>query len=228
MVSSEGLKKALAELGIVVLGVMIALAADSWREDLLEARIEARYLARLSDDVSSGLAVLRIERETYRSVIEAARTLTDEIEKNPLSVEDDFLVDNLIIATQMGFDRNEMASDVAYREMVESGQLNLIRNDEIREGVVTYYWNTDRLIQSLEVLPDVNNTFASLTGYYPLEITVFDEELNASGKLRLAAAAREDPELTKQLRLLHAEAHFNDRLFEQLISQAQELLSLLE
>ena len=224
----EQLKRALAELGIVVLGVMIALAADSWREDWLESRVEASYLERLRADVSAGLSVLEIERETYKSVAKWTLALTDGLEENIQSADDDYLVTNLIEATQMGFGRNEMASDVTYRELVESGRLNLIQDHVIREKLVAYYRTNELLIQNLVILPSVNDTFGELTGHYTIEIANSRATLTAHDRARLLVAIREDPEFTTQLRLLHAQVSFNDRQFADLIDRAQDLLSLLK
>jgi hypothetical protein len=225
---NERFRRSVGELGIVVLGVMIALAADSWREDWLDARVEVKYLERLRDDVSAGLSAVRVERETYQSVMEAAAALTEGLEDNLRPVTDDYLVDNLVAATQMGFGRNEMASDVTYRELIASGQLNLIKNYEVRESVVAYYRNAELLITNLESLPSVNNTFSTLTGYFPIEIANDNATLTPHDRSRLLVAIREDPNLTAQLRRLHAEAYFNDRVFEKVIMQGQELLLLLE
>jgi len=224
---NEQLKRALAELGIVVLGVMIALAADSWREGWLESRVEASYLERLRADVSAGLSVLEIERETYKSVAKSALALTDGLEENVQSVDDEYLVTNLIEATQMGFGRNEMASDVTYRELVESGRLNLIQDHVIREKLVAYYRSNELIIENLIILPTVNDTFAELTGHYPIEVARSSAALTTHDRARLLIAIREDTEFTAQLRLLHAQSSFNDRQFTGLIERAQELLSLL-
>ena len=43
--------RALAELGIVFLGVLIALAADAWRESIVEARRENEYIESLRSDM---------------------------------------------------------------------------------------------------------------------------------------------------------------------------------
>ena len=52
---SSGLRlgRVATELGIVVVGVIIALAADSWREGLSEKRLESQYVERLLTAVGS-------------------------------------------------------------------------------------------------------------------------------------------------------------------------------
>jgi len=228
MHTGDRTKRSIGELGIVVLGVIIALAADSWREDWLDSRVEARYLERLGDDVSAGLSRVRIERDAFHEVREAAAALTERLESDTQSVDEDYLIDNLIAATQMGFGRNEMTADVTYQEMIASGKFNLIRSFELREKVVSYYRSTELLITNLESLPLVNNTFSALTGYFPIEISNNNAILTSHDRGRLLAAFRENLELKKQLRQLHAETFFNDRVFEEVISQGQELLSMLE
>ena len=221
-------KRAFAELGIVILGVMIALAADSWREELSEDRIESEYLSRLRSDLTEGVVILQSEREGYVVVKDAAWVVIGAMENEEERTNNDLLVKNLIAAAAMGFDRQELASDVTYRELVESGQLSLLSEYEVREGIVAYYRQVDRLAENLEELPGINRTVGSLTGHLPADILLFGVDLSARDRSRLLKVVREDPELLIQLRLLHAQVVFNDREFEQLVEQAQQLLTLME
>jgi hypothetical protein len=221
-------KGAFAELGIVMLGVMIALAADSWREELAEDQVEFEYLGRLQSDLSAGVAILRGKREEYQAVKSAAWSVIKALESESGHPNNDVLVWKLIEAAAMGFDRHELASDVTYRELVTSGQLNLLTDYEVRESIVAYYRQVDRLADGLEELPELNFTIGSLTGYLPVDFLLFGVELAANDQSRLLRAARDDPQLTMQLRLLHAQLVFNDREFEGLGEQAQRALSLIE
>ena len=51
-------KRHAAELAVIVIGVLIALATDGWNDDRLERRTEATYLERLAADVRSDTATL--------------------------------------------------------------------------------------------------------------------------------------------------------------------------
>ncbi len=228
MVTRKQLVRALAELVIVILGVMIALAADSWRQDLQEAQIESEYLDRLSEDVSEGLKVLSYERKRFAAATVAARTIIKGMESQARSDDENLLVANLIAAAFIGFDREEMASDVTYSELVESGRLNLIKDHSLREGVIAYNRGSQRLASGLLSLPAINDTVASLTGYMPVDLSTFGVELTAGDRTRLLDAMRNDPELVREIRSLHAELIFNDREFEKLIAQGQQLLTLLD
>ena len=228
MVTRKQLVRVLAELVIVILGVMIALAADSWRQDLQEARVESEYLDRLREDVSEGLKVLGDERLGYATVTSAARTIINALDSEAQSDDDDLLVTNFIAAAHTGFDLEEMASDVTYSELVVSGRLNLIKNHSLREGLVAYYRGSQRLASSLQGLPAINHTVGSMTGYLPIEFSTFGAELTAGDRTTLLEALRSDPELVGNIRLLHSELIFLDREFERLMAQGQHLLTMLD
>ena len=228
MVTRKQLVRALAELVIVILGVMIALAADSWRQDLQEDQDESEYLDRLRQDVSDGLKVLGDERMRYAGVIGAARTVIKTLDSEARSDDDDSLLENFIAAALIGFDREQMASDVTYSELVGSGRLNLIKNHSLREGIIAYYRGSQRMALGLRSLPAINFTVGSLTGFLPIDFSTFGAELTAGDRTRLLEALRNDPELVREIRLLHSELIFQDREFENLIAQGQQLLTLLD
>ena len=221
-------KRAFAELGIVILGVMIALAADSWREELLEDQLELEYLSRLHADLSAGVVALQVKREEYQAVMEATWVVLGALESEDARPDDDLLVGNLVAAAAMGFDRHELASDVTYRELVTSGQLSLLSDYEVRESIVAYYRRVDRLANGLEELPAVNSFVGSLTSYLPIDFLLYGAELAAGDRSRLLKAVREDPNLSRQLRLLHAQLVFNDREFAGLGEQGRRALALIE
>jgi len=56
------------EFFIVILGVIIALAADSWREEWVESREEKLYLQRLAQDLNDGIEILNRERDIFSGV----------------------------------------------------------------------------------------------------------------------------------------------------------------
>ena len=228
MVSRKQFTTASAELFIVILGVMIALAADSWREDVQEARIAAEYLDRLKRDVSSGLVVLSKERARYAEVRRSARIVIDTLDGDQDLVDEYLLVEHLIVAAQTGFDQEEMASDVTYNELVVSGRLNLIRDHSLRESVVAYYRGAQRLSAGLQRLPAVNYVVGALTGALPIEYSSFGEKLSEVGRDRLVQALQSDSELVRDIRQLHSELTFNDRLFEGLISHGRQLVVSME
>ena len=217
-----------AELVIVVAGVMIALAADSWRERVLDSRIEQQYLGRLRADLVQGVSVLTRERERFSSVASAARGLVVQAERAGGLSGGSALIAKLAVATRMGFDRQQLASDVTFQELVASGQLALLTQPRIREGLVAHYRTVERLATTLEELPELNEWVARLTGYYPY---VFDGNvgvLTPAELERVGTALAEDPGVLADLNQLHAQLLLADGLFATAIDGAADLLSLVE
>lgn len=217
-----------AELFVVILGVMIALAADNWREDWAESQVEQRYLQRLASDLKNGIGILGRERENFSRVRASAVELIEAIEDDARLADDDFLIHHFIEAGQHGVDRWEMVHDVTFREMLESGQLGLIDDPDLREGLINYYRDAEWLIGMLTNLPFMNKSFIEATGLLPIEYGEYDAKLTAAQRAELLAIVREDPELLRLLRLLHGSLTFTDRLFTKQIGRTAGLLTEIE
>jgi len=228
MSKDRPVSRALVELSIVVLGVMIALAADSWRESVISARVEDQYVARLKGDLSDGLERLAELRGTFGSVAGAAATLAAALDEPVSPLTDDQLIATILEAAQMGFVPQQLGADVTYREMVASGQLALIGSPAVRQGLVAYYRNSERLAEALRALPRINDRVGELAGYLPTEFRTRGRNLTAADRQRLTDELWPDPEFARELRLLNAQLVFNDRVFAQVIDQGRALLASLD
>ena len=216
------------EFFIVILGVIIALAADSWREDWVESREEKLYLQRLAQDLNYGIEILNRERKIFSSVQDSALILSDAIESSERLDDDVFVIQHLIQAGQHGVDRAEMEHDLTFQELIQSGRLGLIDDSDLRSRLIAYYREANWLISSLQSLPPANRSFIRAIGLFPAEFGEYGAELSSIQREKLLAIVREDRELPELLRGLHAVLVFNDRLFEKLIPMAQELAADVE
>ena len=216
------------ELFVVILGVGIALAADSWREDWVESQKEELYLQRLAQDLNNGIEILYREREIFSKVRDSALILSNVIENRKKRHDDSFVIDHLIQAGQHGVARAEMQHDLTFRELIESGQLGLIDDPKLREDLIRYYREVDWLITDLSNLPEANRSFIETVGLFPAEFGEYGEELTSTQREKLIAVAFNDPELSGLLRRLHANLVFHDRLFVNLIPMAQNLATDIE
>ena len=226
---------------LVVLGVMIALAADSWRESLEEQGIEQRYLERLTDEVLRSMSNLTALRESRAAIGAAAYELATSMESDASTLSEDAFLETLFRATQVGFDRQEF-SDVTYQELVASGNFALLRDPGVREGVVEFHRALDQLVEILDELPKevpINDRVAELTGYFPY---VFDMDcvpsalfacgearaLTVADRGRLLRRLRQDEQLILDLRHVHAELMLSDEVLASTLSFGEELIAELE
>ena len=216
------------ELVLIVAGVFLGIQVSSWNEERIERQQEALVLERIARDLQMGIEILHREREIFLSVRESARILSDAIEYGERLDDDSFVIHHFIQAGQHGVARAEMEHDVSFREIVESGRLDLIKNSDLRQRLISYYRDVNWQIDALGNLPRANRSFVEAVGLFPAEFGEYGAIMSATQEEKLLVVAREDTELLGLLRRLHAVLVFHDRLFERLIPLAEELFAEIE
>lgn len=138
---AAGLKWVLGETLIVVVGVLIALTVDNWREQRRDARTEAQYLSSLIQDLESDFRELDRAGDHARAAGSAARRLYDVLEGQAQPPAGDSLARAVEHA---GFLYFPTYFPYTFDELVSSGNLRVIRDPELRREIAAYY----NLIQS--------------------------------------------------------------------------------
>lgn len=126
----------LAELVVVVLGVLIAFWVDNLNAQRLERRQERAYLRGVLQDVGSDSVSFAFRSELADRGLQAADQL--------LALRDDpsrgATADSLSVwLFQAAFVDNFTAQDHTYREILGAGGLSLIRDPVIRRAISDYY-----------------------------------------------------------------------------------------
>lgn len=156
--SSMVWKRALGELVLIVGGVLIALALDSWREGRHETQQEVAYLEQLLLDLRETEERLQLSIAGDTEYLDEVNWLLDRAFRGPPPP-----ADSLGVPTGYSEFRPLTGTQVA---LVEGGDLRLLRSDSIRFELIAYsalidatetvlrhtetlIWNsTDRLIYS--------------------------------------------------------------------------------
>ena len=134
-----------AEILVVVVGVIIALAINAWWQSRQNAASEAQYLMLLSrdlDEMQAHLTELRaFEQAQIRDGVQAyrilsARTRTPE-DQRQASVD----------MTNLTMRRTMTPSNATYTDLLSTGNLRLISNRALRDRIVSFYAETGRLIE---------------------------------------------------------------------------------
>ena len=142
VLKAERIRWLAAELLIVVLGVMAALAVDEWREGRSERSRERMYLARLLAEVradSANLALIELGLDPKDKALAAVQRWVS----GERLVEADSVRINLGASFGWAVPSQPPA---AYTEMGLSGALMLIRNEQLRAEIVSYYQTWDHLL----------------------------------------------------------------------------------
>jgi hypothetical protein len=166
-------KKGAAEFFIVVVGVMLALAADRWQQGRDEQAMAAEYLERLYVDLSTDLDVYQRVVDSSLEIDRAAQYVIDVYRGRDVSVDErEKFVMYVLAASFAPFLRGTNAT---YVDLINTGNLGLLpigtRNlittyYERKEGLISRlsmfrvahtegYWRLPALILGPDVLPDL-------------------------------------------------------------------------
>lgn len=118
------------ELIIVVAGILIALSLNSWREDTADKNREQYYLKSLKTDFEQSLASLN---EIYNQNLKSdsnVKSLLMAISRNNTIISNDS-AKTLLGGRLFGFNRFVPASGT-YKEIISTGNLQILRNVELR------------------------------------------------------------------------------------------------
>ena len=134
---SKYLVYAIGEILLVVIGILIALQINTWRQNAINNQLEIQYLSMLLDDIRFDIVQLDtvISRTTYR-------------QEEPFSYGVDVLFGNI-----KNFDKEKFSAglvrlgviqhftprDNAFNELISTGNIKLINNQELKNLLHSYY-----------------------------------------------------------------------------------------
>ena len=193
-----------AEFVIVVVGVAVALAADSWRQGIQEQSLINSYFERLKNDLMIGKDQLETVSADLESIEKATGFLLGVKEAEKAGLDEDILVENINLASRAGFVRAEFNHDTTYTELIETGRLALISNQDLLLGLAEYY----RLVQEIgalrETMPrDTIDVYLDTVGRPPSRRFL---PLSDTEKQGLLDIYRNDPAYTVALKRVQARA----------------------
>ena len=123
-----------AEFVLIVVGVLLALWVDSWRQGVEDAAREAELLRAIQADLTADSLFLARQRESLPRQIRAAHGL---LQLDP----DDLPSTDSIDRLDMGFAvmTPDGWSESAYTAMLESGELASVRDPDLARALTRYY-----------------------------------------------------------------------------------------
>lgn len=198
--------KGVAEFAIVVVGVVVGLAADEWRQGFRERAMERGYLQRLEADLILGRERIAGHAARFSAASEAAGELIRLLEADNESTDPDRLVALAATAGQTGFHRSLMIYRTTYDELLATGYLGIIRDDKLRRAIVEHFRLADSLLEEADEIPQLyNKRFKSITGVRPVEYATGSVTMAPEVRARLLTLLRNDPEILAELRYFYAE-----------------------
>jgi len=170
----------LGELFIVIAGVLIALLAEGWRQDIADRRTEVEYVESLIEDIEADVAVLSnmLVLTEQRAAYGKAVLLTFDTGKRA-GVPADF-----IRAVEFGsYFSYPSYSTSTVDDLRSTGNLKLIRSRDVRDAIARYYSTIEWTEQFGVLHRDVQQELtAMIPGFLSLETRyeLFNEGVQAS------------------------------------------------
>ncbi len=130
-------KYALGEIVLVVIGILIALQINNWNQNRLNEHLEFQYYKRLLEDVREEKEILEATINYSKQVMIHAKRAIKVFENAPDAHTNP--VDNLIDIYQSSQLQDPNPASSTYRELIASGQINLLRNDALKTALMRYY-----------------------------------------------------------------------------------------
>lgn len=129
-------KTALAEIGVIVAGIVLALAVDRWAEDRRDAEIADGYIARLRADVATDLAAYAETVAWSRSIDDSALYVLEVYRgRNPPPGEYDTMALHLFRASWGSKGRT---TTTTWDDLVSTGNIALLPVN-VRDALTEYY-----------------------------------------------------------------------------------------
>jgi hypothetical protein len=130
--------RALKQLLVIVAGVLVALAANSWYSRQQDRSLERYYLLQLRSDVEVDSAQFAFIGRLLHVKVEALALLEESFLYGRANASDTAVVRAMIQAEVLSTALPAVRDDT-YRELNATGRLALIRNAALRAQIVRYY-----------------------------------------------------------------------------------------
>jgi hypothetical protein len=138
----------LGELAIVVVGVLLALAADRWNGARQDRAAEQAYLAELEADLRDDTSALSAEI-TRAERREASARLMMSVVLEGVAIDDPaHFVLSVVNASTYG---EPVQSRETFDDLVQTGRLGLITDPALRRELTEYYNSIERRSQSYDL-----------------------------------------------------------------------------
>lgn len=146
---------ALGEILLVVIGILIALQVNTWNQNRIDAKRESRYIDGLIRDMEAQLVSIDRQIEIERANLENLNLLLDEFQTTrTLEANETNLVRLHSTWNRMTF----TVVDPTYAELLATGNIELIRNDSLRNQIILYYQRLEKaalIIQKNNDMKDI-------------------------------------------------------------------------
>ena len=167
------LKYAIAEIILVMIGILLALQVNNWNESKKDQKQEKIYLNNLQDDLKGIIVAYNVALEFEELILKQSEDIITHYEANDGFYSMDTIFPKL---NDLAFRWGTTASSTTLTEMINAGQTKLISNINLKKELIAFneemtLWTTNTLNNNTNlvdnlIVPEIIKSGAySLFGY---------------------------------------------------------------
>ena len=127
---------------VVIVGIYLGIQVANWNDSRKEQEQVAIYLDRLKQDLTNQIGSIDVHIEIETKLHEVSQNmLLNFFERKEIIVDEELTSSTSFITSRKTFKK----IDATYNEILNSGYLNLITDQEIKSAIVTYYQELYRI-----------------------------------------------------------------------------------
>lgn len=224
---------AFGEIGLVVIGILIALQINNWNVKRLNAVEEKRILVSVAQKVEFNRFQHAMGLTRYKEVVNGAESLVSRLNNKEAKIQNDEIAKDLHDLTHRFLMGASNATHL-YDELIGSGQMGLISSEELRTSITKLKVNME-LLASYEILQTnfVDNHMSPYLNKNIDRMSVsaigsrYDSSLYNNKALFLNFDLIENKNKTPTFEVLFEDQEFANLLFE-LLNKTTVLLPIYE
>jgi len=225
------LRYAFGEIVLVMIGILLALQVNNWNISRINRNTELRYLRNIRVDLSKDLDNLRFNIDYREKRYESAKKIIDQINGSPVEDLSELSFNILNTLWEEKFQPN----NVTYKEMLSSGNLNLIHNQSIKQLLLElealYQTNAFYIEhESFDYREYVSKPLFRMVDLEQLKPVFLGEKTAAEQKITLESLkpVLNDPQYKNGCMILYWSAEGVMKLFQEIEAKSHQAIELID
>lgn len=123
----------IGEIVLVVVGILIALQINNWKENRKDKDIENRNITNILSDLKDQNISIDIQLESEQEFFKAACLIIKNYQENNALVVDETFYR---LATKITERKTFVITDPTFTDLISSGNINILKNVEIKNSLI--------------------------------------------------------------------------------------------
>lgn len=142
---------AIGEIVLVVIGILIALQINNWNTNRIERTIEKDYIRRLAKELSDEIDYYKNVRDQFINKEKSLNRIVMVWQSNPSILNDSLQYINDFKSA--GDISTWYSEPIAWNQLIQSGDLKFIKNQEIIDALFTYFNEVKKIADNYQMHP---------------------------------------------------------------------------